>query len=281
MHPDLIEFDYELNRGYVSYNEKVGLWWMRQAANRSHGYAYRKIADFIRDSFPHSPGMIVDYACGGGHLLSRLNQRFPDSKLIGFDGSPLLLKMARERLGSGENGDSRISLVETHLPNFELPGAIADVAVFAFPNIVPISEDAEIPWIDRLKPADLKIAEELAHMKDPESKRQEDPAVISNTLLRDRLVSLNLRSLLKRGGICMRVEYGNVSREELPAIELMRTEFEEGALARTASGKTPDQWFQVAASRYFRSSVIEDVYHQSKDESDRSGGYFITVLRAI
>jgi hypothetical protein len=282
MHPDLIEFDHELSRGYVSYNEKDGMWWRRQAANPAHAYAYRKIADFVRASLPKPPGVIVDYACGGGHLMARLHKRFPGSRLVGYDGSPLLLGMARERFGGGRNGTfARVSIVETHLPNFELPRAMADVVVFAFPNIVPTSADV-VPSLNRLNPADLEIAHELAYRNDPDACRsREDPETVRKTLLSDRLVSLNMRSILKRGGICMRVEYGTVRREELSELELVRTEFEEGALGCEVSGKTPDQWFRVVASRYYRSSVIEDVYHQSRDESDRKGGYFITVLKAI
>ncbi|MGD0310308.1 MAG: hypothetical protein ABSC02_13600 [Acidobacteriota bacterium] len=46
-------------------------------------------------------------------------------------------------------------------------------------------------------------------------------------------------------------------------------------------GVESDPWFCVLASRYYRSGVMEDVYHQSRDECNRLGGYFINVLRAL
>ncbi len=283
MQTEKIEFDHELNRGIIAYNEKVGLWWKRQAANSTHRYAYRNIADFVRDSYPGTPHLIVDYACGGGTLLSRLQRRFPDSGIMGLDGSFLLLNMARERLARlGGRARQRITLVETLLPDFELPRGIADLVLFVFPNIVSYSgAENSKEYARHLKPADIAVARELAYACDPEDGEEDDPQTVHDTLLKDRLVSLNIRGLLKRGGICLRVEYGTVRRDELSRLELLRTEFEEGALDREINGLRADQWFRVLGSRYYRSGVIEDVYHQSQDERDLQGGYFITVLRAV
>jgi hypothetical protein len=64
----------------------------------------------------------------------------------------------------------------------------------------------------------------------------------------------------------------------------MRVAYEEGSLENMPGGRKPRQWFhgfRVLASSYFRSGVTEDVYQQSHDPEDRSGGYWITVLRAI
>ncbi len=98
MQPDKIAFDRELSRGLVVYNDKIGWWWFHQAGNSCHRYAYHNIAGFIRSSFSRQPGLIVDYACGAGNLLFRLNRHFPDSELVGYDGSSLLLAMAHRRL---------------------------------------------------------------------------------------------------------------------------------------------------------------------------------------
>ncbi len=284
MQADKIAFDKELGRGISTYNEIVGRWWLSQAANSSHRYAYRNIADFIQSSFPGAPEVIVDYACGQGDLLSRLHQRFPNSSLVGLDCSPLLLDCARRRLARlGRQAGQRVRLIETLLPDFELPRAIADLVLFVFPNIVSCSEDDDI---DRrahlLGPADLALGRKLAWHHDPESGEiDDDPQTIYETLLRDRLVSRNIRGLLKRDGICVRVEYGNVRREELPHLELLRTAYEEGSLEHEIDGIRSDLWFRVLASSYSRSGVMEDVYHQSEDDRDRNGGYFITVLRAV
>ncbi len=284
MHPDKIAFDLELSRGLVAYNEEVGYWWSDQAANSFHRYAYRNIAGFMRSSFSRRPGLIVDYACGAGNLLSRLHRHFPTSELVGYDGSSLLLAMARRRLSrQGKTARQRVKLMETPLPSFELPRAIADLAVFVFPNMVPCAaEKEESRLMYRLNPKDRRIAKVLAEHHDSESTRaQDDPKTLCASLLRDRLISLNLRHLLKRNGMCIRVEYADVPRERLTELELLRTAFEEGSLDQRVGGKVLDPWFRVVASRYHRSGVMEDVYHQSADENHKTGGYFITVLRAL
>jgi len=39
--------------------------------------------------------------------------------------------------------------------------------------------------------------------------------------------------------------------------------------------------FDLVSSTYFRSKVKEDVFYQTKDETDRKGGYSITMLEAV
>jgi SAM-dependent methyltransferase len=282
MSPDAAEFDRELARGLVTYNGKIGQWWRRQASNRCHDYAYRKIADFVRTSFPEPPGLILDYACGTGSLLLRLREHFPSAGLLGVDGSALLLGVARGRIARNHKKDrAGISLLETPLPNFKLPRAIADVVTYVFPNMVPVRKN-ERPAVELLNPTAISMARHLAWSRDADDGAGKDrPAAVYANLLCGRLVSLNLRHLLKPGGICVRVEYGSVRRAELTGLELLRVEFEEGSLGNPVGGSRPDPWFRVLASCYFRSRVIEDVYHQSREEADRSGGYCITVLRAL
>ena len=96
-----------------------------------------------------------------------------------------------------------------------------------------------------------------------------------------RSISFNLRQLLIRDGICVRIEYATMQRHELSRDELMRVAFEEGSLDIDVEGRKPRQWFRLLASTYFRSRVLEDVYQQTADERDKNGGYLITVLRAI
>ncbi len=276
-----IRFDQELNRGIVSYSGKLGRWWQRQASNTVHKYAYRNIANYIRASCSYATCRIVDYACGSGDMLSRLLLRFPDAQLTGIDGSPLLLDLARKRLASrGRRSAGQVTLIESRLPNFDLPGGFADMVVFAFPNIVPSNDARKTTAEAHLGIEDLDAARDLAAAYHAHY-GGDSPEVLYEDLLRDRLVSFNIRRLLKRGGLCVRVEYGNVRREELPRVELLRTELEEGSMEHPVDSKRTAQWFRVVASSYFRSRVMEDVYHQSGDIRDKNGGYFITVLRAI
>jgi SAM-dependent methyltransferase len=281
MLPEDISFDHELSRGVVTYNERVGHWWHRQAVNHSHRYAYRNIANFIRASIPGAPEHIVDYACGGGNLLARLHGLFPESRLTGLDGSNLLLQKAQRRLARHDRDFSRrVTLVETALPNFDLPGNSADLVVFAFPNLVPTLGRDDTRDNERLLGrTDTAVGRALAEQIGREDGCEDEIDEIYSTLLRDRLASKNMRHLLKASGYCVRVEYANVRRDDLPPAEVLLTGYEEGSFDLEIGGKQAMQWFRVAASAYFRSGVMEDVYHQSEDESDREGGYFITILK--
>ena len=275
-----IDFDHELTRGIGSYNESLGIWWYSRACNASHTRAYRRIAGYLRASVPGSPRLIIDYACGSGNLLSRLGVLFPDSRLMGLDGSKYLLSLARRRLRHSKGClEKRVRLIETALPRFDFPRVKADLVVFAFPNLV-LSDKL------RLRPysgnPDLEGARSLARAVNAEEGDGAGGSVSDLfSLLLGRLVSFNLRALLKRGGLCFRVEYTRAQRDELSEAQLMRSEFEEGSLNTRIDGRLPRQWFRVLASSYIRSRVIEDVDQQSGKKGGMPGGYLITVLRAL
>jgi SAM-dependent methyltransferase len=268
-----------------SYNGRVARWWLKRASDDAHRRAYRNIAAFVRASFVREPRLIVDYACGAGHLLSALSRRFPDSKLVGLDGSSPLLDLAERRFSRlPPDRAQRISLMETPLPNLSLLNNRADLVTFCFPNMMPSSDEEEIRGsASQLSKADRWIAEKLSLATDgcDEETELPDPSAIRDTLERNRRISCNLRRLLIRGGICVRVEYATMHRHEWPPLELQRVSFEEGALETEIEGKAPDIWFRILASAYFRSRVLEDVYQQTGDRRDKNGGYLITVLRAI
>jgi SAM-dependent methyltransferase len=256
------------------YNGKVARWWYKRAFDGSHAHAYRNIADFIRDSYTREPKLIVDYACGAGNLLFLLSRRFSDSKLVGLDGSSILLGLALRRMRLLPRACVRhIQLIETPLPNMTLMKGQADLAVFCFPNMVFASGTNLL-----LSKNDRKIARCLS--LDDETDYADSQAIQSGLEL-GRVISMNLRYLLVRGGICVRVEYATIQRHELSARELMLVSFEEGSLDSRVEGMAPRLWFRVLASSFFRSNVLEDVYEQTADERDKNGGYLITVLKAL
>jgi hypothetical protein len=223
--------------------------------------------------------VIVDYACGAGHLLSLLSRRFPHSSLAGLDGSGNLLGIALRRFSRlPVDCSRRISLIRTSLPNLNLMRGRADLVVFCFPNMVPTEDEAGNRVLTQ---GDREVARALALIARKGNKDLPDAFTIQSSLERSRLISLNLRRLLIPGGVCVRIEYGTARREELSLTELAGVSFEEGSLDTKVEGKTTRQLFRVSASAYFRSRVLEDVYQQTGDERDRNGGYIITVLRAI
>ncbi len=255
------------------YNGMIARWWFERTCDRVHERAYRKIAEFIRDSYTQDPKVIVDYACGAGNLLSLLSRRFPNAKLVGLDGSEFLLRMARQHLKALPLACSwRINFIETPLPNMDIVRGQADLAIFCFPNMVAASAAEQ-----HLSRNDRNIARCLSLAEGED----DDAPAIKSGLEQGRAISLNLRRTLKRGGICVRVEYATVQRHELSPPELTLVSFEEGSLDARVEGITPRLWFRVLASAYFRSRVLEDVYEQTADERDKSGGYLITVLKAV
>jgi SAM-dependent methyltransferase len=256
------------------YNGKVARWWSKRAFDGPHAHAYMKIADFIRDSYVREPKLIVDYACGTGNLLFLLGRRFYDTKLVGLDGSSFLLGLALRRMHLLPRACARrIKLIKTPLPNMNLMRGQADLAVFCFPNMV-FSSEANLS----LSENDRKIARCLS--LDDKSDNADSQAIQSG-LEQGRVISRNLRCILARGGICVRVEYATIHRHELSARELTLVSFEEGSLDSRVEGMAPRLWFRVLASSFFRSSVLEDVYEQTADERDKNGGYLITVLKAL
>jgi len=239
---------------------------------------------FIHNSLGSAPARIIDYACGAGHLLTRLCWRFPQSRFVGIDGSSFLLDRARRKLECmGHPATSRVRLVHARLPDARLRLARAGMAIFAFPNMVPSSGGQDsLGSGAALSDDERAVAEALACWDDPDQSGLRDrPEAVLHWLLSGRLVSLDLRRLLIRGGICVRVEYAKVKRHELSRADLMRISFEEGSLDSEVNGRAAPQLFRVLASRTYRSRVVEDVYQQTADENDRTGGYVITLLQAL
>jgi SAM-dependent methyltransferase len=268
-----------------SYNDTVGDWWLKRSVDRAHQRAYGNIANFIRKSIPHDPGLILDYACGAGNLLSLLCRRFPHSRLAGLDGSSLLLDLAEKRLSRlPRDCARRISLTETSLPGHTSLRERADLVVYCFPNMIP-SRTEEIrrgPGY-RLGKQDQKIARSLSRAREPGDDDCDipKPQTIRRTLEFGRSVSKNLRNLLVQGGTCVRAEYATTRRHEWSPLELLQVSFEEGSLDIVMDGTKIRPWFRVLASAYFRSRVLEDVFEQTEDERDTNGGYLITILRAL
>jgi hypothetical protein len=99
-------------------------------------------------------------------------------------------------------------------------------------------------------------------------------------IMTDRVISRNLRHLLKTKGACFKVDYANAPRIELSPLTQQRSLFVEGALEEPVKSLTCQSFFRYRANRFHRSQVILDVFHQTKDPSDKTGGYFISVFDA-
>jgi hypothetical protein len=300
--PD-INFDKAFLKGPKTYNTQVGEWWEGQASNPAHQRAYREMASQVKDTLATAFGdkafWIADYACGGGPFLVELAKAMPKARLVGFDGSKAMLERAATRLRKlGMEAEimspekamdptgPRIRLVETRLPNFSLPQEKFHATCFIFPNIAPSPD--EQPYYDRhgyKRAPDVAVGRMLARFRemDPEDEigKPEDPEDVFDSLMTERVIARHARSLLRTGGFWFKADYANAGREELSELTNWKGFFSDGALVTPIKAKRSDRFFAYQGNTFRKSSVILDVYHQTKDPTDKKGGYFLTVFRAI
>jgi SAM-dependent methyltransferase len=275
-----IDFDVLLARGASAYDKAVGDWWVSRSEDAAHRRAYDNVAAH------------TDYACGNGQLLRRLARLLPEARIVGLDGSKKLLTLTAAALRDLGHDAAvcdasvafnprapRIRLVQSLLPSFQLQKGRADAVVFCFPNITQGPGDQ--PRYDRngyKHRGDLVVAKMLARFRemDPEDEVSTlTPKEQLDDLMTTRVISRDLRGLLKRGGKLMRVEYANGTREELSELSQWRYFFAEGALESPIKEEKAEAFFHYTGCKYYRSKVILDVYHQTRDKTDRKGGYYI------
>jgi SAM-dependent methyltransferase len=281
-----VDFEKELRTNFRGYNTTLTRWWNIRACNKSHCIAYRNIANYVTIHVDLIPSLVIDYGCGTGRLLGEIAVRFVDTKLIGIDGSSAMLKTAKTYLkNKAPDLLNRIKLLKAPLPNRLLLGKRADLVTFTFPHILSNLYDLDLnSFLELLTYSEIENAMILAEDKGMEEVSNEyndgDPELLQSLLV-NRVISKNLRSLVKRGGYCLRVELANARREEFPEIFQKRFSFQEGSLDKSLSDQSVQQPFELVRSEYHRSKVMEDAYEQTGDESDRKGGYWISLLRAL
>ena len=281
-----VDFEKELRTNFRGYNATLTRWWSTRASNKSHCNAYRNIANYVITRIDPVPSLVIDYGCGNGRLLGALAVRFVETKFIGIDGSSAMLKTARTYLRKeAPNLLDRIKLLKAPLPTKLLLGKRADLVTFTFPHILSNLYDLDInSFLEFLTYSEIENAVILSEGKGLEDvskeNSDEDPELLQSLLV-NRVISKNLRSLVKRGGYCLRVELANARREEFPNVFQKRFSFQEGSLDKSLSDQNLVEPFKLLRSEYHSSKVMEDAYEQTGDESDRKGGYWISLLKAL
>lgn len=280
-----VDFDKELCTNFRGYNTTLTRWWNIRASNKSHSNAYRNIAKYVATNIHPIPSLTVDYGCGTGRLLGELAIRFEETQFIGIDGSSTILKTAKNYLRKKTpNPIHKIKLL-----NFPLPADLplrkkADLVTFTFPQILSNLYDLDLnsflKYLDYSEIENAVILSESIKVGIKEENPDEDPELLQSLLV-NRIISKNIRSLLKRGGYCIRVELANARRDEFPNVYQQRFSFQEGSLDKSLSDDKVKQLFEFVRSEYHPSKVVEDAYEQTGDESDRKGGYWITLLEAV
>lgn len=271
-----IDFDKTLSTGLGAYNRKVGQWWVDQTRNKAHVAAYKNIANHVVRCAQKDSGFLIDYGCGTGLIMKRLVEALPAWNFLGIDGSKVMLSEAETWAASRRK--KRPAAIEfrcTKLPDFSAPAEKADVIVFTFPNIVSVPSGRR-PF-ETLFPRDWDLARLLAKKQEKGEKAEE----LFDQLLMSRVVSRNLRTLLRKGGLCVRVDYSQGERHELGRFDQLATLFEEGSLNTKQAHLRPQKFFKLLSSQYYPSAVILDVYEQTKDQDFLEGGYLVSLLEAI
>ena len=272
-----INFEKELRTNFRGYNTTLTRWWGTRASIKSHCNAYRNIAKYVSKRIDPVPSLVIDYGCGNGRLLGALAIRLMETRFIGIDGSSAMLKTAKTYLRKeAPNLLNRIKLLKAPLPTKLLLGKRADLVTFTFPHILSNLYDLELnSFLEFLTYSEIENAVILSGSKGVEDvskeNTDEDPELLQSLLV-SRVISNNLRSLVKRGCYCLRVELANARREEFPKVFQKRFSFQEGSLDKSLSNQSVQQPFELVRSEYHRSRVMEDAYEQTGDESDRKGG---------
>jgi len=90
---------------------------------------------------------------------------------------------------------------------------------------------------------DTEVAKFLAAPRKPNEEDKwisDDAQMLLDSLLRGKVVSRNFRGLLKKGGICVSVEYAKAEREKLTELEQGRLAFGEGSLKTSTNTQNSD-----------------------------------------
>ncbi|TAJ09106.1 MAG: class I SAM-dependent methyltransferase [Nitrospirae bacterium] len=270
-----IDFNQALAAGVRSYDRHVGRWWVQRTTSAAHAEAYANISSYVARQARKRSGLIVDYACGAGLLTKQLAQLLPRWRVLGIDGSRTMLRHAETWAGRmRKDRPGSLEWLYAKLPHFSLPVQAADIVVFAFPNI--ITGDIERRHFEWLYRAD---SDEARFIAAKQGKTGTD--TLYDQLFMNRVIARNLRGLLRKGGLCVRVDYSQGDRHELTRQDRLATLFEEGSLNVGPPRLRSEPFFTLVRSCYYPSEVIRDVYEQTEDEDFLEGGYSVSLLKAL
>jgi ubiquinone/menaquinone biosynthesis C-methylase UbiE len=95
----------------------------RAYAEADFAAAHSRIVETFGVVFPgvEVAGTVLDLGCGPGDISFRFAARFPDSVLIGVDGSPAMIHLARCRQARETALGERVRFIEGLIPDVSLP----------------------------------------------------------------------------------------------------------------------------------------------------------------
>jgi ubiquinone/menaquinone biosynthesis C-methylase UbiE len=132
------------------------------------------LPEALREHFPEfSEGRVLDLGCGTGDMTMRVASAYPHTKVLGIDGAPAMLEIARRHVVDC-GLEERIELTEGHLPDVCLESRSFD-AVFANSLLHHVAEPVAL-WrtmnlcgragapllvVDLIRPDSFEVAEGL------------------------------------------------------------------------------------------------------------------------
>ncbi|MBT4137135.1 MAG: class I SAM-dependent methyltransferase [Candidatus Latescibacteria bacterium] len=92
-------------------------------ANADFEDAHNQIIEAFDLNFPNEDmeGQILDLGCGPGDITFRFAARFPETSVIGIDGSNEMIKLANERKTGEIQLRDRVAFVEGFIPGAPIP----------------------------------------------------------------------------------------------------------------------------------------------------------------
>jgi ubiquinone/menaquinone biosynthesis C-methylase UbiE len=139
-------------RGWLtgSYDMTVALS-MREAAWRP------ALVEAVARDLPHG-GTAVEVGCGTGSLTIALATARPDASVVGVDGDPAILELAR-----GKTGAERVTWLEGLAASFPLPAASADAALCSL-LLHHLGDEAKVAALEHI--AGVLTARGVLHIAD-------------------------------------------------------------------------------------------------------------------
>jgi SAM-dependent methyltransferase len=145
-------------------------------ANADFEEPHRRVIELFDSEFPGTEikGAILDLGCGPGDITFRFATRFPNSIVVGVDGSAAMIELANKRKAHEKEITEKVKFIEGSIPGVALPGGPYDLIVsnsllhhLHRPNVlwetIPdyVSPGTKIFVVDLFRPESEKEAERI------------------------------------------------------------------------------------------------------------------------
>lgn len=194
-------------------------------ANADFEAPHSRVVELFDAEFPGTEikGQILDLGCGPGDITFRFAYRFPESRVIGVDGAPAMIKLSDERKVREAKVGDRVTFIEGMIPGAAIPNVRYDAiisnsllhhlhrpAVLWETIIEYASPGTKIFIVDLFRPESRKKAEQIVNQysgSEPEILKRDfynsllaafEPAEVEAQLFESGLSELNVKVVSDR-----------------------------------------------------------------------------------